>query len=1712
MMLRRSPTSSFPPHRGAILLVVLTLLALFAVIGLSFVLYAESEATAARIAKDALSNDGKLPDTIQSVNGVMGQILYPNASPNSAFYGHDFARLVYGSQGNESPYNGHGVYEEAFNMPWLGLPATGPGANPLQRTQVINFRPLIFDRLAAPTQRTVIHPDMTYGDGYIVNPAVGPTAGRTATAPHYVGRNAPYTYADRNNIYVAVIDPATGYVVKPSYMSRDLFETKVSTTPDVFAYLSTNNPNWYSTAGYFKILRPRPIDQLRDAELTYLKGQGLYPFPANPTAMQLGLIQNILDGFNTAANAAVPSFKNLFPYPARNPDGDITGDVQNYRYGNNRQANDSLWLDADLPLGRYKGRYLKPMVAPLVIPLDGRVNYNVAGNLRGGTSAAPTPTSNQGFGPGEVNLQTALQTTPQLSAAQLRLFVNERNGNANTVPNPRGSTLAVDQFHGDPTQPTNLTVGTYAPSYAGIDYDGSSITQPTVPTGSFATTLGYDPAGYATQPNSTTLQRTSETTSPGTLFNPYQWTPRSISGGSAAAVGNPYPIVDARRLTGRFSEKSVHTGQTSVGYNFPVLATSLPQHPANTTRALLTPISNRVARPGLAPSFFGPVTNKPTIGTFLNLTPTGLQLVSDGNPAQSLGSVFDLALNTPLTDPTDGHIGGDANGALAAFISNQRAYLQGVNINRPLADYRDPASRPTGAMAATTAWTMDGINITPASSTAATFDRQNLARDIFQRLCIACAAKVYVSGGTFTLPTVTGPGAYSLVVVLPGAPPTTLTFPVAKSEYDAIRYLAQLAANIVDYIDGDDINTPFVWNPIPPTIMAPNASDNPYNTAEYAANFDATKLPERVVFGVEKPRLVINETHGEVANAVADESASSAAEKFEVRFFLELLNPGNTEGIHSPLVGRDGSAAGAAPLVVDGAMAPIACYRVQIYDNGVLVRNELAARTPENVLGGISIAPKLQATFLNAKTRSNFIAPIVATPTKEPDLISHRLRVEPNNGKFATSINVDNMPNPVFDRNGFCVVGPELVNKAMSSNDPAYRPDVTIPNGDPNQNNATRFEVQIPNAGGINQLMYQVTEQDPPQIKTLTLDPLRANGHAVVLQRLACPYLPESASNPYLTVDAMSQVWINDAIRVGKKPAGVGATGDRGAATPTADKNHSTARMAPYAGNQPNTPVVLNPPPAAAPPAGTALTIPQIVNPVPTTTPHESFFRHNSESSTPPVLPLPPSAPGSPPPRIPGLVFPFSAPTQLDRRLVNVAELLHVSVCRQYEVTNGFSTPKVDPNDPTSTIADAYLQELNRGLYGITPLYRLFEVLQTKPWNWGVPHGGRTPGAVNINMLWDEDAITKRSKVFDAVMDPQAGNRFTAADLTPMWNNIKATRTPGWIPGGTLTQQTIRATKFEADSTAVTGKDNPFRGFGTGMFQVAPTAAHVRNVGGIEATMMRRDATSNQPYLATSAFSSDPWVGYEPMRKAFSQLTTTTDAYQVVMTIGYFEVVNPNGTLGGDPAFDVTARAILRREAFNTVPGDLRQQFTSMIDRSNIAKPIGPNDGTTGVPWFTELVQGPIENTAQDNTTPMGKRRYYIRFKATGTNAAKDRIFVNYDGENIILSDVVGAGITNQMRLGSGPNAETITIRKPGARIQSVPSIIDLPTYEPSTGLATIMIEYDTMTPPSGPQFRHHPGEAITGGYIPGHPGNVPFDVNNPAFRGVVRFFSRLTP
>src|SRR5215470_17007324 len=92
---RRSDT-----RRGVILLVVLLLLTLFAVVGLSFVLYAESAARSAHIAREAEEPSRPDVDPEYLLAYFLGQFIYDvqdnETGVYSALRGHSLARLMYG--------------------------------------------------------------------------------------------------------------------------------------------------------------------------------------------------------------------------------------------------------------------------------------------------------------------------------------------------------------------------------------------------------------------------------------------------------------------------------------------------------------------------------------------------------------------------------------------------------------------------------------------------------------------------------------------------------------------------------------------------------------------------------------------------------------------------------------------------------------------------------------------------------------------------------------------------------------------------------------------------------------------------------------------------------------------------------------------------------------------------------------------------------------------------------------------------------------------------------------------------------------------------------------------------------------------------------------------------------------------------------------------------------------------------------------------------------------------------------------------------------------------------------------------------------------------------------------------------------------------------------------------------------------------------------
>src|SRR5262245_35358959 len=123
-MLRRRPNRR-DERRGIILLVVLTMLTLFAVVGLSFVFYADTEAFSSRTFREAENLTRPDVNTEQALSFFLAQLMFPPGDTDglfSAMRGHDLSTLMYGwnddsfspTNSNSIPWNGYGRLHEPF--------------------------------------------------------------------------------------------------------------------------------------------------------------------------------------------------------------------------------------------------------------------------------------------------------------------------------------------------------------------------------------------------------------------------------------------------------------------------------------------------------------------------------------------------------------------------------------------------------------------------------------------------------------------------------------------------------------------------------------------------------------------------------------------------------------------------------------------------------------------------------------------------------------------------------------------------------------------------------------------------------------------------------------------------------------------------------------------------------------------------------------------------------------------------------------------------------------------------------------------------------------------------------------------------------------------------------------------------------------------------------------------------------------------------------------------------------------------------------------------------------------------------------------------------------------------------------------------------------------------------------------------------------------
>jgi hypothetical protein len=973
----RSPVDGVvAARRAVILIVVLALLALFAIVGLSFVLYANAAAKASQLAREGENQNSLDVDPQLLLSYFLGQLIYDTDDRTgiySALRGHSLARTMYGLNydpvtnvllPNNVPFNGTGRLHTLAGAPKLGTFNNNLRGTGIDDYYLINY---------------TYHP----ADGFLRDPErlgatqrstnayrpyrTDPTDPNVVPGPYRGGFNAPYTYPDLNNMFLAAVK-ADSTVLLPSFHRPWLFGSLTNTT---------GNANWSNAEGKYLTLRPRPIDMDPDR----------FPYPED----EGGDVKNLVGS---------PGYYDpLFTHAYCN--------------------NDSIWMDLGFPvmLGP-DGRKFKPLFAPLIVDLDNRVNLNVHGNIRGydGSKDRWLHFSNHGLGPWEVNLGRVLSARdpsdptdddPQNPKEWTKLFTGRVGP---SVPGRYGSNGPDSVPIPHSTLPGNLAPAMTAPPFfSRLAFDASNDDW-----------NGSAPTGISSK---VILPRNDKKTF--TCFPVYQ---NGYAGTGMERLNHPLlfnvfqPAPNDRAFTLSNMEALLRYGETGSPALTSDLFRSCPVNFSNQkARGLVTTHSFDYDRPGAFP--WAP---RYTAGTYI--------LDGDGDDDDEANYPTGKPIPYDVTRLDQGEYGPDGRSSAAA--------LGRIDLNRPLPPYRLPTDPPGR---------ITNLNQFKLAQEA----RVQLARDIYQRLRL-------VTTGDISEP--------------PTAKPKT-------PEFRALRWLAQLAVNIVDYIDFDGNSesymTPFNW---------------------YPKAYDATHPNGDWVFGTELPHVVLNEAYAEVRNDPIDKVTTNkkATLKYDLNFWIELHNPFFADP-HLPdsLKPTDPQYYGAARLQMPES-APKKGDEYPIYEL-VVVRtplfvSKIPMTDPDNTLGDPPIPTSVKLVVNNYSSATG-------TPNVDTNVILA------TDGSY--QVGTGSQPKVGSNEQGFYVLGP-------NADFPGTQPALAT----------LRIAHKVVGAS-TSDLTYKI----PLNHRLVDTTP-----HAILLRRLACPDLPPQSNpakenyNPHITIDYIHNLFVNDGV------------------------------------------------------------------------------------------------------------------------------------------------------------------------------------------------------------------------------------------------------------------------------------------------------------------------------------------------------------------------------------------------------------------------------------------------------------------------------------------------------------------------------------------------------------------------------------------------------
>jgi hypothetical protein len=738
---------------------------------------------------------------------------------------------------------------------------------------------------------------------------------------------------------------------------------------------------------------------------------------------------------------------------------DANGDVQNLKWG---KGNDSIWLYTGAPIWTLPdGRKYTMLFAPCIIDLDGKVNLNVTGNISRNNAFNG---SNMGWGPWEVN------------PGQF-LFANEYKNLFLGVNAPGSATPYVVGRYGVDGQPgllptTSATFnrnGKVPHFYNRVDFKGTATASWTLPFGAGQMWPTY-PASYLNANANDRLQHPE-------LYNVFNPSLVNTTAAGVTRMNYAFGIAEMDKLL-RYGDIGTEAMVSDLFMLCPNSFASLTNPTLSLkTRHLVTTSSWDLNSVATAPWLY-----TAPAGANLKYTMAGAawQMPQGGGSIQ---------FPAPTTFP-----GGASGGEFTGDWRGKPFTPGKLDLNQLLPAYPTPNAAnfrfPQRIDPVTGNLALDTTNAAYITFINAQTARQNLARSIF-----------------YTFVRVTGAVDLANYKAAQG--------PLAVGDFYALAYLAQLSVNIVDYIDDDDFITPFNWA----TMGSPD-----FQTA-FAA-FQPNLPPGSNfgwVFGVEMPKVVINEAYAQITNDPADPGLGMAppvaTTNYLVDVWAELCNPFNTD---ASLFQNGDARLYMFPTVPGNPATGYPVYKLLVTDPNTTMH------APGNSMG-----------LPNGPVRGAVAKEFNFLPGSPGVDVS---KIQRANGNFAAPTNQGSNV-------GFYMVGPSAV--------------------DPKTNLPT--PVPFPNTGGPGLAPPTATVNSPG----MRLPPIAVAAGAaptpptLVLQRLLCPQAPPDPNpasptyNPYITVDYFENI-----------PVNVGVTADPTGKQPPTFKaitaRSSIGRLQPYAGDNPN--------------------------------------------------------------------------------------------------------------------------------------------------------------------------------------------------------------------------------------------------------------------------------------------------------------------------------------------------------------------------------------------------------------------------------------------------------------------------------------------------------------------------------------------------------------